>query len=149
MRLPFELVEVLVSGQERILNRILRVGCIAQVPICLSVKRGQAARKNVVHFAIFLFADTDVEARFVSDGCLCRLHVGLCLLVRQEKGTPLSNQLPSELTAYFQQVDSNGRTLSTSGKSRTLDTTSAFRQKADFNRAQYLQNSQRDTHIKL
>ena len=49
---------------------------IAQVPICLSVKRRQAARENVLHFPILLFADPDFEARFASDGCLCRLHVG-------------------------------------------------------------------------
>jgi hypothetical protein len=41
--LAFELVQVLVSRQKRILNRILRVGQVAQVSIGGFVKRGEAA----------------------------------------------------------------------------------------------------------
>ena len=65
MRLAPELVEVLVSGQECILNRVLRVGCVAQVAIGLSIKQWQAARENSLHFPIFLFANADREGRLL------------------------------------------------------------------------------------
>jgi hypothetical protein len=109
LRLAPELVEVLVSGQECILNRVLRVGCVAQVAIGLSIKQWQAAREDSLHFPIFLFANADREARFASDVCLYRLHVVLRLLARQEKGTPLANQSHGMLAVYFQRHESTGR----------------------------------------
>jgi hypothetical protein len=90
---PLELVEVLVSGQECILNRILRVGRIAQVPIGLRVKRRQAARENVVHFAILLFADADFEARFASDVCLCRLHFVCASTTGKARRSPINREV--------------------------------------------------------
>jgi hypothetical protein len=55
------------SGQECILDRILRVGCIAQVSISPSVKRRHAPRDNVLHLLSFFFKDADIEALLASD----------------------------------------------------------------------------------
>ncbi|WP_353073974.1 hypothetical protein [Tunturiibacter gelidiferens] len=55
------------SGQECILNRIFRVGCVAQVSISPSVKRRQALRENVLHILSFFFQDADIEALLASE----------------------------------------------------------------------------------
>jgi hypothetical protein len=48
-------------GQECILDRILSIGCIAQVSISPSVKRRQVPRENVLHFSRFFFKEANVE----------------------------------------------------------------------------------------
>ena len=66
-----------VSGKERILNRILRVGCIAQESISASVERRQALGENVFHFSSCASAVVNIKtlsASFVCV-CLCLLHV--------------------------------------------------------------------------
>jgi hypothetical protein len=55
------------SGQECILNRIFRVGRIAQVSISPSVKRGQALRENVLHLLSSFFKDADIEALLAAE----------------------------------------------------------------------------------
>jgi hypothetical protein len=68
---------VLVRREECILNRILRVGCIAQEAISTSKERCAMARKNILYFTGCAFAVENVEERFASDVCLCLLHVAL------------------------------------------------------------------------
>jgi hypothetical protein len=75
LRLPSELVQVFVSGEECILNRILCVGRIAQVSISRSVEQGQIAGENVLRFPSFLFWGSNVEVLFASDVCRGRLHM--------------------------------------------------------------------------
>jgi hypothetical protein len=74
LSLTFELIQMFVSGQECILNRILCVGCVAQLSIRASVEARQVTRQNVLQFADPIFANTDICVRFASDS-LCRLHV--------------------------------------------------------------------------
>jgi hypothetical protein len=95
---------VSVSCQECILNRILCIGCIAQLPIGASVEPRQVARQNVLHFADPIFANSEIHLRFTSDS-LCRLHVPF-LQVRQQKSTPPSNQARNDLPVCFQRDES-------------------------------------------
>src|SRR6266481_7943612 len=75
LRLPSELIQVFVSGEECILNRILCVGRIAQVSISRSVEQGQITQENVLRFPSFLFWGSNVEVLFASDVCRGRLHM--------------------------------------------------------------------------
>lgn len=70
LRLPSELIQVFVSGEEGILNRILCVGRIGQVSIRCSVEQRPIARENVLRFTSFIFSRNSVEAPLA-----CPLHM--------------------------------------------------------------------------
>jgi hypothetical protein len=48
LRLPSELIQVFVGREERILNRILGIGRIAEVSISRSMKHRQTTRESVL-----------------------------------------------------------------------------------------------------
>jgi hypothetical protein len=75
LRLPSELIQVSVSREERILNRILCVGRIAQVSMSCSVEQRQTTRENVLQFSGFSSLGRNVDALFVADVHRSRLHV--------------------------------------------------------------------------
>jgi hypothetical protein len=75
LRLPSELVQVFVSGEERILNRILCVGHIAEVSISCSVEQRQTTRENVLQFSSFSSWGRNVDALFVADVYRGRVHI--------------------------------------------------------------------------
>ena len=80
LRLPSELIQVFISGEKCILDRILCVGRIAQVSISCSVEQRQTTRKSVLQFSSFFLWGRNVEVLFVSDGTPRSL--AYCLFLR-------------------------------------------------------------------
>jgi hypothetical protein len=104
--LTFELIQVFVSGEERVLNCILCISRVAQLSIGAPVEPRQVARENILHFAGSILANTHIHVSFASD-CFRRLHVVLVLQVRHWKSTPPSNQANGDLPVCFQRDKSS------------------------------------------
>jgi len=89
LRLPSEPIQMFVSGEETILNRILCIGRIAQVSISRSVEQGQMTRENVLRFPSFLFWGRNIEVLFASDVCRGRLHMVFASRSGHQNARPL------------------------------------------------------------
>jgi hypothetical protein len=75
--LPFELIEVYVSGQESILNGIFSVSRIIQPSPRLSIERGQSAGDNFRQ----LLKVSLIPVRF---RCSCTLHILFCRFHKED-----------------------------------------------------------------
>src|SRR5271169_5919328 len=120
LRLPLELIEVLVSGDECFLNGIFRVGRISQQSIGTPVERRQTVRENVFHFVQVSFTVVKRGVLFTAGVGLCRLHVSLPPLATHQKarGSPIDRW---SLAACFQwHVSNQGWNTRTALKKRVL-----------------------------
>jgi hypothetical protein len=99
--LTFELIEMQIGRQHCVLNRILGIGCVAQLSIGASVEPWQVAHHDLLHFANAGLADIEIHLPFTSD-VLYRLHVPSPGAVRQLKSTLPSNRARDDLSDCFQ-----------------------------------------------
>src|ERR1700728_884842 len=68
-------MQVLVSGQESILNRVFGVVWVAHIAIGPDVERGQITRNSVLELRCVLFANMGDCVPFICDIHLLSLHV--------------------------------------------------------------------------
>jgi hypothetical protein len=98
-----------VSGEETILNRILRIGRIAQVSISRSVEQGLMTRENVLRFPSFFFWGRNVEVQFAFDVCSGCLHMVFASRSGHQNARPIPNHrkaIPSSIFSSMSRLGS-------------------------------------------
>ena len=108
LRLPFELIQVFVSGAECILNRILCVSSIGQVSRCRSLEQRPITRENVLRFTSFILSGSNVEALPASVVCRGHLHMVLASRSGHQKCTIVSKQSEAIESSIFSSMSRLG-----------------------------------------